>query len=350
MGIETYIEGIDFASPNNLLIIANVILIIIAFFLLIRLRISKKKREAKAEPEIQPKKETKGELAGIAEIKPEDFRPERFDIKSDFFAPAKPSIEVPITATETVGATSEAQEKPWMRPEEEQVPEPTEETREVPEAEAPESDELEDELPEEFVVPRIRKLNIPTLVAEKEKLEEKPAVSPEPELAPTEIEEKALEEVTLPLELGMTTSDKEEEKPEEEVTLPLKLDITMLETEEKKEELKEEAVTIPQEPEITAPPELNLFTLEMDEKKPEDKVEVPVPEFKEPEKKEEIKEEAVTVPHEPEITAPHDVKLFNFGMEEKKPEEKAEVPAPEVKEPEKKEEVKEKKSKRKSLF
>ncbi|MDP3105531.1 MAG: hypothetical protein Q8M95_13105, partial [Candidatus Methanoperedens sp.] len=81
-----------------------------------------------------------------------------------------------------------------------------------------------------------------------------------------------------------------------------------------------------------------------------DKVEVPVPEFKEPEKKEEIKEEAVTVPHEPEITAPPELKLFTLEVEEKKPKEKAEVPVPEFKEPEKKEEVKEKKSKRKSLF
>ena len=82
MGIS--IAGFDLTSQENLLILANLVLIIIAVFLLIRLRIANKKNE--------PEKEKKTELAGIADIKPGDFKLDRLDLNKEILQQEKPGI------------------------------------------------------------------------------------------------------------------------------------------------------------------------------------------------------------------------------------------------------------------
>jgi hypothetical protein len=82
MGITTV--GFDLTS-ENLLIIANIILIIIAVFILMRLRIANKKNK--------PEKEKKTELSGIADIKPEDFKMDRLDLNKEILQQEKSDIK-----------------------------------------------------------------------------------------------------------------------------------------------------------------------------------------------------------------------------------------------------------------
>ncbi len=69
-------------TPRELLLlIANFILIVIAVFLFLQLRKTEKKSE--------PKKVEHPDLKGIADLKPEEFRPERFDLKPHDAVPTK---------------------------------------------------------------------------------------------------------------------------------------------------------------------------------------------------------------------------------------------------------------------
>ncbi len=267
MGIETSLQGIDFTSPNTLLIIANIILITIAFFLLARLRRSRKKRETK-EPGIHQKKEQKGELAGIAEIKPEEFNLERLDLKPDFLTGAKTAESIPIIGTGAAGTGVQVPIRPWLKPVEASVPDAAEkpgiempERKQVPEVKAPEIKapeveppvmprlkpvevtvpesaespkikapvpeaivpevaaletdelELEDELPEEFVKPL--KFKIPKQAGDEMKLVTEPDLPHGPVTKPVEEKVKQIPEPTLPLDLEKILKIEEEELPEE---------------------------------------------------------------------------------------------------------------------------------------
>jgi hypothetical protein len=75
MGIT--VASFDLTLENSL-IVANLILIIIAVFLLIPLRIANKKNKHE--------KEKQTELAGIADIKPEDFKLYRLDLNKEILA------------------------------------------------------------------------------------------------------------------------------------------------------------------------------------------------------------------------------------------------------------------------
>lgn len=89
-------EILDITSTNILLIIANIVLIILAVFLLFKLKKSNVKPEEEFEHGAYLKKESETDLTGIADIKPEEFNPERFDIKKDFFTLAATSKTTPV--------------------------------------------------------------------------------------------------------------------------------------------------------------------------------------------------------------------------------------------------------------
>lgn len=67
--------------------ITNIILLIIAVFLFMKCRKLGKKCD--------PKKEEKNSLAGIADINPKEFKPERFDLKPQDVIPVKTETKIP---------------------------------------------------------------------------------------------------------------------------------------------------------------------------------------------------------------------------------------------------------------
>ncbi len=67
--------------------ITNIILLIIAIFLFMKCRKLGKKCD--------PKKEEKNSLAGIADINPKEFKPERFDLKPQDVIPVKTEAKTP---------------------------------------------------------------------------------------------------------------------------------------------------------------------------------------------------------------------------------------------------------------
>ncbi|VVB92472.1 Uncharacterised protein [uncultured archaeon] len=71
----------DLTQRELLLVIANFILIVIAVFLFLQLRKTGKKSESK--------KVEHSDLKGIADLAPEEFKPERFDLKPHDAVPAK---------------------------------------------------------------------------------------------------------------------------------------------------------------------------------------------------------------------------------------------------------------------
>ncbi len=71
----------DLTQRELLLVIANFILIVIAVFLFLQVRKTGKKSE--------PKKAEHSDLKGIADLAPEEFKPERFDLKPHDAVPAK---------------------------------------------------------------------------------------------------------------------------------------------------------------------------------------------------------------------------------------------------------------------
>lgn len=295
IGIDmNLIEILDITSTNTLLIIANIVLIILAVFLLVKLRKSIDKHEEKFEPGDYLKKENETDLTGIADIKPEEFNPERFDLKKDFFTLATTPKTTPmemgnsaIQAPATLSLDAAGTDAGLLK------------TDEL---------ELEDELLEEFDLSQVDSPEIPQPVKQEEKHEEEFVVPPEPEITvPETEEEKPIEKFIAPPEPEIMVPETEEEMPEEEFVVPLEPKITVP---EKVEEIPKEK--------ISAPPELKLFSLD-DMKKPE------------------------------EISAPPELKLFTLD-ETKKPEKiSASVPI-ELLTPEKTGEQKEKKAKRKSLF
>ncbi|VVB88367.1 Uncharacterised protein [uncultured archaeon] len=365
MGTETIFNGLDFTNFTILLILSNIVLIIIAVFFLIKLRRSQKKAEAKAENGKQPKKEKKGELAGIVDIKPEEFNLGRFDLKTDFLAPTKPLETNPSAVAGTASDTNETYERPWMRLKNEAVvPEPAFEEKEAitqqvmkqPEtAEVTqmvmEIDELEDELPEEFIVSHVRKLEIPQPEKEEQNLSKEPPVTqPEIKEAPSgfeKVEETKPEEVVAPDEPVINAKEKEEPKPEEVFKEP-ETGINAAESIEEKTTEKRPAFH---------EPELKIFGFE---------------------KAEEKKPVEATAPNEPVINAQEDegkpaelfkspeIRLFGFEKVEKKPEEFGFSPSSELLTPPEPgkpiampeslsgeteaKEQKEKRSKRKALF
>jgi hypothetical protein len=86
MGIT--VAGFDLTS-ENLLIVGNLVLIIIAVLLLIRLRIADKKNKTE--------KEKQSELAGIVDIKPEDFNMDRLDLNKEILQQEKSDVKPPGT-------------------------------------------------------------------------------------------------------------------------------------------------------------------------------------------------------------------------------------------------------------
>ncbi len=223
------IESLDITSTNILLIIANIVLIILAIFLLFKLRKSIAKHEDEFEPGPFPNKENETDLTGIADIKPEEFNPERFDLNKDFFAPATTPKTIPIE----------------MRSSPIQAPVTLSMDSLVNDAGMLKTDELEleDELLEEFESPS--DVEIPAHDKEEEKAEEEFRVPHEPEIT--------VPAITVP---EMEEDKQNEEMPEEIFAVP---EINI-------EPIKEN-VKIAEK--LAAPPEHKLFKLD-EKKKPEE--------------------------------------------------------------------------------
>jgi hypothetical protein len=164
---------------ESLLIITNIVLIVLAVFLLIKLRKSIVKPEEEFEHGAYLKKESETDFTGIADIKPEEFNPERFDLKKDFFTLATTPKTTPmemgssaIQAPATLSLDAMGNDAGLLK------------TDEL---------ELEDELLEEFTLSQIESPEIPK---------------------PVKQEEKPEEEFVVPLELKLFSLD-EKKKPEE---------------------------------------------------------------------------------------------------------------------------------------
>ncbi len=87
MGINS-IVAVNLTSLEILLGTANLLLILIAVFLLIRIKRLEKKDE---------QKEKRSELTGIADIKPEEFKLERFEINKNILQHEKNGAEQPVS-------------------------------------------------------------------------------------------------------------------------------------------------------------------------------------------------------------------------------------------------------------
>lgn len=255
MGIETIFNGLEFTNFTILLILMNIVLIIIAIFFLIRLRRTKNKAERKAENDKQPKKEKTGELTGIADIKPEEFNLGRLGLNKDFLATPKPPETKPVIAgtADTNQALNISGIQQKIEP---VVTEAAVEAKEVPASpvkqpeltevtpEVTEIDELEDELPEEFTVFHVRKLEIP-------QPDEPPVISPE------KTEEKA-SQMTLPEQEKTSPFEQQFEKAEEKKPV---LDEPLIKTQENHEAKQEGSFNTNG---------IKLFGFEKAEKKPEE--------------------------------------------------------------------------------
>src|SRR3972149_10756824 len=143
MGIES-IAGVELTSPQILLGVAiNLILIIIAVFLLIRLKRAKKKAE--------PKKGKESELAGIADIKPGEFNLERLDIKMDALHDEKNAKPLSWASEPKSWIPEPAEAKQVIQEKPEKIPNDFESRAIIKEDD---NLKLEDDLPEEtFEIP-----------------------------------------------------------------------------------------------------------------------------------------------------------------------------------------------------
>lgn len=251
------IESLDITSTNILLIIANIVLIVLAVFLLVKLRKSIAKPEEEFEHGAYLKKESETDFTGIADIKQEEFNPERFDLKKDFFTLTTTPKTTPMEMGRSASPATPSLDAVGN------------------DAELLKTDELEleDELIEEFTLSQIESPEIPQPVKQEEKVEEKPkeefVVPPEHEIAvPDKVEEKPKVDFVVPLEPEIAVpekaEEKPEEKPEEEFIVPLEPEIAVPATVEEK----------PKE-NISAPPEFKLFSL--DEKKKPEEISAPAP-------------------------------------------------------------------------
>jgi len=207
------IESMDITSQNNILIITNIVLIILAIFLLVKLRKSIVKNEEEFEPGAYLKKEKETDLTGIADIKPEEFNPERFDLKKDFFTPATPTKTIPVE----MGSTAI------------KAPATLSLDAVVNDAGILETDELEDELPEEFILSQVDNTEIPQPVKQEEKAEEEFAVPPELKLFSLEDKKKPEENTASPTtEVKTMPPVKEEVKPVVKLAAPPELKLFTL--------------------------------------------------------------------------------------------------------------------------
>jgi len=93
--------AISLPSTETLLAITNVILFIIAVFLFIRLRKLEKKGGSK--------KEQQPELAGIANIQPQESKPERFEIEAQAVMPPEKSV---IGIEQKIGTEIKLEQEP----------------------------------------------------------------------------------------------------------------------------------------------------------------------------------------------------------------------------------------------
>ena len=241
------IESLDITSTNILLIIANIVLIILAIFLLFKLRKSIAKHDEEFEPGPFTNKENETDLTGIADIKPEEFNPERFDLNKDFFTPATTpktiSMEIrstPIQAPSTLSMDAVVNDAGILKTDDLEL-----------------EDKLEDEL-EEFAVPS--EPEIPAHDKEEDTAEEEFMVPPEPEITVPAItvpemeedkdkDEKPEEKVSVPSEPEIPAHDKEEDSAEEDFIVP---EINIIPP------VKEDVKTTEK---LAAPPEIKLFTL-----------------------------------------------------------------------------------------
>ncbi len=212
------IENLDITSTNNLLIIANIVLIILAIFLLVKLRKSIVKHEKEFEPGAYPKKEHETDLTGIADIKPEEFNPERFDLNKNFLTTATTPKSIPVEigsksmqASDALSLDAAASDAGILG-----------------------TDELEDELLEEFDLSKVDSPEIPQPVKQEEKTKDEFVVTPEPKITvPEKEEEKPVVKITAPPELKLFTLD--ETKKPEEISAPASAELL---TPEKAEEQK----------------------------------------------------------------------------------------------------------------
>ena len=353
------IESLDITSTNNLLIIINIVLIILAILLLVKLRKSIGKHEEDFEHGTNLKKENETDFTGIADIKPEEFNPGRFDLNKDFFmattlktAPIEKgnsAMQAPVTfSSDTVNTYADLPGTDELELEDElpeefslsqveniEIPQPVKQEDKAKERLAVSSElnimepvkidsivppEPEKTLPKtEEVKPEekfeVTELEIPAIEIEGDKAEEEFVVPAEPLIpVPVKVEEKPMEKISALPELKLSTLD-DKKKPEEEFVAPIEPEIPVPEKEEVKPKEKfvvpsEPVITIPVKAEekpiekISSPPELKLFSLD-DKKKPEEEFVAPIePEITVPEKEEVKSIEKSVVPSEPVITVP----------------------------------------------
>ncbi|MDD5615761.1 MAG: hypothetical protein PHH85_06115, partial [Candidatus Methanoperedens sp.] len=268
------IENLDITSTNNLLIIANIVLIILAIFLLVKLRKSIVKHEKEFEPDAYPKKENETDLTGIANIKPEEFNPERFDLNKNFLTTATTPKSIPVE----MGSNSM------------QAPDALSLGAVANDAGILGTDELEDELLEEFDLSKVDSPEIPQPVKQEEKTKEESAIPPEPKITVPEKEEKKTKvEFAVPLEPEITIPETKEEIRKVEFVVTPEPKITIPEKEEKKTKVE---FAVPPEPKITVPETKIEFAVPLE------------PEITIPEKAEEKTKVEFAVPPEPKITIP----------------------------------------------
>ena len=233
------IEILDITSTNILLIIANIVLIILAIFLLFKIRKSIAKHEDEFEPGPFPNKENETDLTGIADIKPEEFNPERFDLNKDFFTPATSPKTIPmeigsspIQAPATSSMDTVVNDADILKTDELELEDELEEFAVHSEPEIPAPDKNEETAEEEFIVPSEPEITVP-------------AITP-PEMEEYKQNEEMPEEMfEVPSEPEIPAPDKEEEfiiTPEINIIPPIKEDVKTTEK-------------------LAAPPELKLFTL-----------------------------------------------------------------------------------------
>ena len=237
------IESLDITSTNILLIIANIVLIILAIFLLFKLRKSIAKHDEEFEPGPFTNKENETDLTGIADIKPEEFNPERFDINKDFFTPVTTpktiSMEIrstPIQAPSTLSMDAVVNDAGILKTDDLELEDELEEFAVPSEPEIPAHDKEEDTAEEEFMVPPEPEITVPAItVPEMEEDKDK--------------DEKPEEKVSVPSEPEIPAHDKEEDSAEEDFIVP---EINIIPP------VKEDVKTTEK---LAAPPEIKLFTL-----------------------------------------------------------------------------------------
>jgi len=193
-----------------------------AVFLLVKLRKSIAKPEEEFEHGAYLKKESETDLTGIADIKPEEFNPERFDLKKDFFTLATTPKTTPMemgssAAPATLSLDAVGNDAGLIK------------TDEL---------ELEDELLEEFDLSQVDSPEIPQPVKQEEKPEEEFVVPLEPKITiPETEEEKPKVDFVVPPEPEITVPEKVEEKPDVDFVVPLEFKLFSLDEKKKPEKI-----------------------------------------------------------------------------------------------------------------